>query len=317
MPADEEMFDSTAEIVRAYQAGGFKGYLPDERAKDEFLSTNPVKAFSSPKSGKGKRALLYGYVLRFDPQAYSERQTVGDCVTHGSRSARDCNRAVSILIHGKPNDWLVRTATEPTYGARGHGREGMSPALASRFERDVGFCPRQNFPGVVDLSKYDGSLGARWGRQGGVPEGVKELCRRNKVGTIALVRTMDDAMDALFNGYGIHSGQYAAWSNKPDAKKNIHPRSSPGWAHDMAVVFYDDTRTHWPFRVWGIANSWGRWNTPVPDWPADYPPQVPGMIITDDEGFAVCVEAGDMWAYSDVQGFPARDLPDLGSIGRI
>jgi hypothetical protein len=132
MPADEEMFDSTDEIVRAYQAGGFKGYLPDERAKDEFLATNPVKAFSSPKSGKGKRALLYGYVLRFDPHAYSERQTVGDCVSHGSRSARDCNRAVSILINGQPNDWLVRTATEPTYGARGHGREGMSPALASR-----------------------------------------------------------------------------------------------------------------------------------------------------------------------------------------
>lgn len=313
---DEPLFHTTDDLVHAYQAGGFKGYLPSPREKDEFLSTNPVRFFASPGSGKGKRALLWDYVLQLDITAFSEKQTVGDCVSHGSRNARDCTRAVSILLQGKPFDWLVRTATEPTYGARGHGGEGMSPARASQFERDVGFCPRLAFPGVVDLSKYDGSLGARWGRQGGTPENVKELCRRNKVGTIALVKSMDDAMDALFNGYGIHSGQMAAWSNMPN-RKNIHGRTSPGWAHDMATIGFDDTRTHWPFRVWFIANSWGRWNSPVPEWPRDYPPQVPGMIVTDDEGFAVCVESDDMWAYSDVQGFPPRTLADLGTLGRI
>jgi hypothetical protein len=316
VPQDEPLFHTPQELVHAYQAGGFKGYVPSERDKEEFLSTNPVRFFSSPGSGKGKRALLWDYVLQLDATAFSEKQTVGDCVSHGSRNGRDCTRAVSILLHGRPFDWLVRTATEPTYGARGHGGEGMSPARASQFERDVGFCPRLNFPGVVNLAEYDGSLGARWGRQGGTPENVKELCRRNKVGTIALVKSLDDAMDALFNGYGIHSGQMAAWSNTPN-RKNIHGRVSPGWAHDMATIGFDDTRTHWPFRVWFLANSWGRWNSPVPEWPGDYPRQVPGMIVTDDEGYAVCVEADDMWAYSDVQGFPPRTLPDLGTIGRI
>ncbi len=316
MPQDEDLFHNSDELVRAYEAGGFAGYVASPRDKEEFLASNPVRHFSSPSSGKGKRALLWGYVLKLDPKAFSERQTVGDCVGHGSRNARDCTRAVSLLVHGAPFSWFRRTATEPTYGARGHGGEGMSPARASRFERDVGFLPRDNFPGVVDLTNYDGQIGTRWGRNGGVPPDVQTLCNRNKVGTIALVKSMDDAMDALFNGYGIHSGQNAAWSGKPNGK-NIHPRSSPGWAHDMATVGYDDTRTFWPFRVWFIANSWAAWNTPVPNWPDDYPPQVPGMIVTDDAGYAVCVEAEDIWAYSGVQGFPPNTLPDLGTIGRI
>lgn len=315
MPPDD-MFHSTEELVRAYEAGGFAGYVPSPRDKEEFLATNPVRTFSSPGSGKGKRALLWGYVLQLDPTAFTERQTTGDCVSHGSRNARDCSRAVSLLVKGEPYSWFRRTATEPTYGARGHGGQGMSPARASRFERDTGFLARDNFPGLVDLTTYDSRIGTNWGAQGGVPKAVQELCSRNKVGTIALIKSMDDAMDALFNGYGIHSGQMAAWSSKPSGK-NIHPRTSPGWAHDMATVGYDDTKTFWPFRVWFIANSWAKWNTPVPNWPADYPPQVPGMIVTDDAGYSTCVEAEDIWAYSDVQGFPARELPDLGTLGRI
>jgi hypothetical protein len=308
-------FDGPEDLVHAYQFGGLAGYVPSPADKDQFQETNPVKAFSSPGSGKGKRALLFGYVRALDPGAFSERQTEPDCVSHGSRNARDCSRATGILLAGKAEEWIVRTATEPTYGARGHGGGGMSPARASRFERDVGFLARKKFDGVVDLSSYDGAIGARWGR-GGVPEDVRALCNRNKVGTIALVRTMDDAMDALFNGYGIHSGQMAAWSDRPNYK-NIHGRVSPGWAHDMATVGYDDTKEFWPFRVWFVANSWGRWNQPVQDWPSSFPEQVPGMIVTDDAGFSDCVEAEDMWAYSDVQGFPARALPDLGSLRRI
>jgi hypothetical protein len=312
MPGD---FDSTEELVRAYQFGGLQGYVPSPREKAEFLETNPIRAFTSPGSGKGKRALLWGYVRQLDPGAFTEKQTTGDCVSHGSRNARECSRSVSILIKGKPEEWVVRTATEPTYGARGHGGQGMSPARASQFERDTGFLARQKFDGVVDLSVYNGDIGARWGGSG-VPKAVQDLCKRNRVGTIALVRTMDDAMDALFNGYGIHSGQMAAWSDRPNSK-NIHGRVSPGWGHDMATVGYDDTKEFWPFRVWFIANSWGRWNQPVKDWPSIYPEQIPGMIVTDDAGYAACVEGEDMWAYSDVQGYPARALPDLGSIGRI
>jgi hypothetical protein len=314
MPPND--FDSPESIVRAYTTGGLQGYVPSERDKEDFLSTNPVQSFTSPASGEGKRALLWQYVLAFDPLAYSEKQVVGDCVSHGSRGCRDATRAVSLLVKGAPHAWHKRTATEPTYGARGHGGEGMSPARASRFERDVGFAPREDFPGVVDLSKYDGYLGDKWGKRGGVPDNVQEICRRNKVGTITLIRTVSDARDALYNGYGIHSGQSAAWSSRPNSQ-NIHGRTFPGWGHDMATVGMDFTREFWPFDVFFVQNSWGRWNSPVNDWPSSFPQQVPGMIVTKAEDWAVCVNGGDCWVYSDVEGYPPRELPDLGSIGRI
>jgi len=307
---------SVSEIQKQYE-DGLPGYIFDVRSKMEFLDSQPVQYFSEPNLkgiGKGKRALLWPYVRKLDPTAYTEVQTTGDCVSFGSRGAREATRAVEILVKREPEDWFKRTATEPTYGARGHGGQGMAPALASRFERDVGFLARTKYD-PVDLSVYNSSIGARWGSTG-VPERVKELCRKNKVGVITNVRTQDDLMDALYNGYAAHSGQLAAWSNKPN-EKNIHPRTNPGWAHDMCILGYDDTQEYWPFRVWFIQNSWGKWNAPVKSWPKDYPEQLAGMIVTSDDDFNVCVAAGDCWVYGSVDGYPPQKLPDFGTIGML
>lgn len=304
-----------SDIAKDYE-DGLAGYVQDEREKILFLESQKYSYFSEPNikgSGIGKRALLWGYYQKLDSRAFTEKQTTGDCVSHGSRNARDITRAVQILVNREPHGWFQIGATEPTYGARGHGGQGMSPAKAARFERDVGFLARTNYQGVVDLTEYNGSIGAKWGSRG-VPEKVQAECRKQKVGIIAAVRNQSDLMDAMFNGYGAHSGQFASWSAKPNAK-HIHSRTSGGWAHDMAIVGYDDSKEHWPFRVWFIANSWGKWNTPVKSWPKDFPPQPPGMIVTSAEDFDVCM--GDCWTYGSVDGFPPQRLPDYGTIGLL
>ena len=239
---------------------------------------------------------------------------VHNCVSHGSRGARDVTRATAILANNEPFDYYKRGATEPTYGARGHSGQGMSPARASRFERDTGFLSREDH-GVVDLSKYKSSIGTNWGSRG-VPEDVKELCSRNKVNHIRLIKSQEDLMDAMFNGYAAHSGQSAAWSSSPSSR-NVHERKSPGWNHDMAIVGYDDTLEFWPFRVWYIQNSWGKWNRPVKDWPSVYPTQPPGMIVTSADDFDVCVRSNDCWVYGGIDGYPPQKLPDLGTIGML
>lgn len=312
--ADE--FDTPLSLLSAYNSG-LQGYIESPRDKAEFLDSQPFQYFDEPNikgSGAGQRALLWGYVLTFDPQSYTERQTTGDCTSHGSRNCRDATRATQLIVKGQPASWFARTATEPTYGARGHGGQGMSPARAAQFERDTGFLARSKYD-PCDLTVYNADYGIRWGKQGGVPDNVKELCRKNKVGRITNVRSQADLMDALFNGYAAHSGQNASWSNKPSG--NIHRRTPQGWLHDMAILGYDDTKSHWPFRVWFIANSWGRWNDPVPDWPADYPPQPGGMIVTKDEDFDVCVRSGDCWVYGDIDGYPPQKLPDYGTLGLL
>lgn len=310
-------FETPYELFRAYE-GGLPGWQFDMRANVAFLDTQKYQYFSEPNikgSGLGKRALLWQYARKLDAKCFTERQTTSDCVSHGSRSARDITRAVEILVKKEPEDWFRMGATEPTYGARGHGGEGMSPGVASRFERDVGFLGRHKYEGVVDLSVYTSSLGVRWGKTG-VPENVKELCRQNKVGVISQVRTQEDLMDAMFNGYGAHSGQHASWSVDSD-ERGVHYRTRTGWNHDMCIAGYDDSKEFFPFRVWIIANSWGPWNQKPAGWPKDYGEWVPGMILTSADDFNVCVEAGDCWTYGSVDGYPAQRLPDYGTVGLL
>jgi hypothetical protein len=302
--------------LKAYD-DGMQGWINSARERVLWQESQPRPIYSEPNSmgsGDGKRALLWQYVRKLDPLAFTEVQTVGDCVAHGSRNARDCTRAVQVLLEQRPESFILRGATEPTYGARGHSGEGMVPARASTFERDVGFLIRKKYD-PVDLSKYNGSLGAKWGSTG-VPSDVADLCRQQKVGIIRQITTVRDAMDALANGYGIHSGQYAKWAGSPNAQ-NIHPRQAGGWNHDMATVGFDDTKEFWPFTVFFTQNSWGGWNQPVKDWPASYPEQVPGMIVTKADDWAVCVTDGDAWAYGNVDGFPPQKLPDYGAVGLL
>ena len=303
--------------LQAYD-DGLQGWIDSPRDRVLWQESQSRPVYSEANlvgSGEGKRALLWQYARKLDPLSFTEKQTVGDCVAHGSRNARDCTRSVQILIENKAEAFLVRGATEPTYGARGHGGEGMSPSRASTFERDFGYLIRKKYD-AVDLTKYSGQLGAGWGVNGGVPKAVADLCREQKVGVIRQLTTVRDAMDAMANGYALHSGQYAKWAGTPNAE-NIHPRQAGGWNHDMATLGYDDTKEFWPFTVFFIQNSWGGWNQPVKDWPSSYPEQVPGMIVTKADDWAVCVTAGDAWAYGNVDGFPPQKLPDYGAIGLL
>ena len=308
--------DTPYSLLSAYQNDGLIGYIDSPRDRALFEESQPKAVYSEGNtagSGIGQRALLWPYLQTLDAGAYTERQTEPDCTSRASRNARDTSRAVEILVKLEPEDFYKRGATEPTYGARGHGGAGMSPARAARYEKDTGYLVRKDYE-VVDLTKYAGSIGARWGSRG-VPADVQKLCNDQKVGTIQMIRTVHDARDALFNGYALMSGQYAAWTSEPN-DKHVHRRVSPGWSHAMATVGMDFTRSFWPFDVFFVANSWGPWNQKPRDWPKDYPPWVPGMIVTSAEDWEVCIQT-ECYAYGSVDGFPPQKLPVLGAIGLL
>lgn len=309
--------DSPRALLNAYQNGGLVGYIDSPRDRVLFLESQKQGVYAEPNlmgTGEGKRVCLWPFLQKLDPGAYTERQTEPDCTSHASRNARDTTRAVEILLKGEAEDFYKRGATEPTYGARGHGGAGMSPAVAASFERDTGFLVRQKYESV-DLTKYDGTIGARWGR-GGTPEDVRSLCRQHKVGVIRQVRTIRDAKDALANGYALMHGQYAAWDSKPD-KDHVHRRVSPGWSHALCTVGFDDTKKFWPFTVFFVVNSWGKWNQSPKEWPADMPAWVPGMIVSTEDDWDVCTRSEDCYAYGHVDGFIQQRLPDLGAIGLL
>jgi hypothetical protein len=299
---------SPQELYQNYRQG-FSGCLWEEHVYEELIQTSKYAYFKEgskkiKNSGKGKLSTPFKSVLKFDKKAYEERQTTGDCVSHGTRNACDLSRAVEIDIKKEKKGWVIRGATEAIYGARGHGGQGMSCARAATFVSESGgIVLRKNYPGVADFTKYNGNLGAGWGARG-LPDKVIDVANDHQVKTVSLVRTVEEARDALANGYGLAVCSNVGFSNKRD--KNGIAKRSGSWAHCMAWVACDDTGSEPLFLV---QNSWGKWNDGGhPEWG-----QIPdgSFLITSDAAAGMLAQNGS-YAFSDFDGFPVQKLPDYG-----
>ena len=299
---------SPQELYQNYRQG-FSGCLWEEHVYEELIQTSKYAYFKEgskkiKNSGKGKLSTPFKSVLKFDKKAFDERQTTGDCVSHGTRNACDLSRAVEIDIKKERKGWVIRGATEAIYGARGHGGQGMSCARAATFVSESGgIVLRKNYPGVADFTKYNGNLGAGQGARG-LPDKVIDVANDHQVKTVSLVRTVEEARDALANGYGLAVCSNVGFSNKRD--KNGIAKRSGSWAHCMAWVACDDTGSEPLFLV---QNSWGKWNDgghpewgPIPDG---------SFLITSDVAAGMLAQNGS-YAFSDFDGFPVQKLPDYG-----
>lgn len=288
---------------------GFRGCVFEPHHFDHLMQTlkYPLFGDASKKisgSGKGKLSLPYKSVLKFDKNPYNERQTTGDCVSHGTRNACDISRAVEIDIHSERESWIARGATEAIYGARGWSGVGMSCSRAAEFVTKIGgILVRKNYPGVIDFSKYNGSLGAGWGGRG-LPDKVLDLANDHQMKTASLVKTIEQARDALANGYGLAVCSNYGFSSKRDSKG--YARVSGSWAHCMAWIACDDTNGDCSFLV---QNSWGKWNDgghpswgPIPDG---------SFLIHADDAEGMLKQNG-AYAFSGFDGFPLQKLSSYG-----
>ena len=294
--------------------------LDGQRQWEEFCASQPnpddVLASIRGASQAIGRALLYLSRNKYDPGAFSkEAQTTGDCVSHGARNAVDVTRSVEIHIKNEPEEYFKRSATEPTYGCRGHGGPGMDPGRAAKFQRDVGWLVRKNYEGVVDLSVYNSSIGSGWGRRG-VPEAVQELCRLHNVGELVVPKNLEQAYDLLATGRAGHSGQ--SWGTSSKAPKDgINRGPGARWSHDMGTVGYDKTCEIWKEPVFFIPNSWGDFNEVNPVWKSAQEilgPWIPGMIVISEEEYdRYFIRSGSIYFYSSIKGFPMQKLPNYGA----
>lgn len=308
---------NSRQLHRAYERG-FAGWRWNPSTWSSFVAQSEFAAnYSTPyfaESGRGKRALLWLSREKFDPGAFAqESQKTGDCVSHGSRNARDVTRCVEIHVKGEPEAYQARGATEPTYGARGHGGQGMDPAVAATFERDYGYLIRQKY-GHIDLTTYDANLGIRWGagKDRETWDDVCELCQDHAVRQVTVPDSLDQALDLFYNGYACHSGQY--WGCKPTSDKYGMAVRSRGWNHDMATVGYDDTKEFYPECIFLVVNSWGDWNSEPAFWPRQYGPWISGsMVVPASQWEKYFLNTGSINFYGDIDGFPPKKLPDYGA----
>ncbi len=299
---------SPDELYKNYK-NGFQGCIWEEHHFEHLMETlkYPLFGDASKKiknSGKGKLSVPYKSVYKFDKNPYNERQTTGDCVSHGTRNACDVSRAVEIHVDGDREGWIARGATEAIYGYRGHSGQGMSCSRAAEFvSKAGGILVRKDYKGVIDLTKYNSGIGAGWGLRG-VPDKVLDLANDHQIKTVSLVRTIEEARDALANGYGIAVCSSFGFSNKRDKKGIANPSGS--WAHCMAWIACDDTGSEPLFLV---QNSWGKWNDgghpewgPIPD----------GSFLIRSDVAAQMLAGNGSYAFSNFDGFPLQKLPNYG-----
>jgi hypothetical protein len=221
-----------------------------------------------------------------------------NCVSHSTRNAVDVTRSCEI-VNGDREEFIARGAVEAIYGSRGHGGEGMSCSVAARFVNKVGGLLIRKAYGDIDLSTYSG-IGGKWGRTG-IPQELINEAKKNPVKTISLISTIEQARDAIANGYGISVCSMSGFSSRRD-KHGIASRSG-SWAHAMAWVGMDDTHEIYKETLFLVQNSWGIWN----NGPKRHD-QPDGSFWIREKDAAEMLSGNGSWVFSDVDGFPPRKV---------
>ena len=296
-------FSTPRKILNAYR-DGFVGSICDPEGTAKLLGELSMPIFGAAAhslygDGEGKASLPFKSLLKFDPAfGPSERQTTGDCVSHSTRNAVDITRAVEIDIKGDNEEFVARGATEAIYQSRGHMGQGMTCSGAARYVHETGGILLRKDYGDVDLSKYNSNLGAK----GIIPKDVYITeAKKHQVKTISNIRTVEEARDALANGYALSVCSGYGFSSVRD-KNGIAKRSS-GWSHAMAWIACDDSREIYNETLFLIQNSWGIWNSGPKRLG-----QPEGSFWIREKDARGMLSGGGAWVFSDVDGFPARNI---------
>jgi hypothetical protein len=211
---------------------------------------------------------------------------------------------VDIHIKGQPEEWVARGATEIIYGYRGSTGDGMMPARAALILQKYGMLCRKKYP-FADLSKYNYSIGNALGKRGPTPEMLEE-CSKNPFRYQVRINSVEEARDALANGYGVFCGSQYGTDGKRD-KRGVC-KFNDSWNHSMSWGAADETGDDLFFL---ILQQWG------PNWGASGPmPEygIPkGSFLIPSKDAAWMIKNGECYAIGDFTGFPARDLPDYGT----
>jgi hypothetical protein len=305
-------YNTPDELLDAY-SHGLEGAVCDPEDLKALLGELKMPLFGAAAwhledSGAGKLSLPFKSLLKFDPGfGPAERQTTGDCVSHATRNAVDITRAVEIDIKGEAESFEARGATEAIYQSRGHRGQGMSCSGAARYVHEKGGLLIRKDYGDIDLSTYNSSTGSRHQ----IPDSVYITeAKKHQVKTISLVSSLEEARDALANGYALSCCSGLGFSSSRDENGISNRRG--GWSHAMAWIACDDTREVHDEMLFLIQNSWGKWNSG----PKKHG-QPDGSFWVREKDANSIIKSRGSFAFSNVNGFPARQLPDYGLGGWV
>ena len=174
----------------------------------------------------------------------------------------------------------------------------MTCSGAARYVSDYGGILIRKKYGKTDLSTYNSTIGAK--KQ--LPNSVfKTEAAKHRVRTVSMISTVEEARDALANGYALSVCSNVGFSSKRDSK-GIAKRSG-SWNHAMAWIACDDSKSVYNETLFLIQNSWGVWNSG----PKRLDQPDGSFWIREKDARSMLAQQG-AWVFSDVEGFPARDI---------
>ncbi len=323
---------STAEVIDRYNKG-FAGAYRDPEAKAELMSYLPFPdgekvAYDNGLVGTGEGKLSIPFLAAYKhwPKCWPcPGQTTGDCVSHAGKNSGivligvECELAQPDPVTGVIEGWPEVSseaeeqgvvACEPIYGYRGHGGQGASCDRLIKYTCEVGgIMLRKAYPELnLDLTKYNASIGIRWGGSGGPPDAVNQEGKKHQIRTATSCDTHEIARDFVANGYPIWCCSGLGWSSTRD--ENGYSRQQGGWSHSWDVVGMDyrkETIEKYGFPLFLFLHDWARWNSGGR--------RILGTDIDIAEGMfwgdARLLNRCEMYAMSNFNGFPGRAINNL------
>lgn len=296
-----------------------QGWLRDPDAIEENADPDRTLQFDATPAGRAVmggdadvmlwRAVRKAGNLPADRYPNVDQQNVGCCVGCGWKHGVDVLMAVQIA-NGMRHEFKP-VSVEVIYGGSrvevGGGRvrgDGSVGAWAAKWCADYGVVPMGKYP-AADLTTFSPARARQFGKSG-VPDALEPLARQHPVKGTALVKTWADVKRAVGQMYPVVVCSDVGFDNRDgtvgtrDADGFIKPRGV--WNHCMVIVGVRGGARPGGF----ILNSWGDAAHRGPVWPADAPK---AGFWADADTIDRMVRQGDSFALSDLQGFPARDLP--------
>lgn len=254
---------TSQEIVELYQRG-FKGFVPDPRADEEFerylrdtnqyaLAGDAIDDFGLSDVGKDKVTLPYLAAEQIYPGCLpGGRQMRGSCVAWATRNAL----MVSFCSYVKYGTNAERYAapkvspvavqhgvfsTEAIYWFRRHSGDGWQGSAAAQVAtNESGLTPRQHYPELeLDLTQYSPQTEAKWGLSL-PPAQVRDMCRQHISGSATVCKSWNDVRSMVSSGYALQTCGMEAFEFQRDAYGVAKRDRSTSWAHAMAVIAVDD-----------------------------------------------------------------------------
>lgn len=261
------------------------------------------------------------YISQDPTKALKGFQRTGDCVSWAVRTAVDLARCFEIG-QGQSEEYRLRMATAGLYAERGHTGAGASTSRIARASSKIGILLEQQYMSQDgrewDFSEYDDyyKIGMKYGRTG-LPDWITDITSQNAPRDVAEISSEEELLAALWNGNGVVVGSMLGVSQTggKDGVPFLSGRRG-SWAHAMAIVGFDTTKTHHSQNLYLWDNSWGLWNN-IRGWPDEYGPKPEGAFVLTAEDTMWAVRSGECLAISDVEGFRPRRQKSLGAGGIV